>query len=647
MTKKLGLIFVIYLCAFGISSSAFAKRIALVIGNSAYENVGLLPNTVNDAELMTSALESSGFEVIKIIDADLKTMRKAMLDFGRALRGGAEASLFYYAGHGVQVNGENFLLPVSADIKDQEEIEFEGINVNAFLRVMKSSDSDVNIVVLDSCRNNPFAGSFRSVSRGLAPVRAPRGTYIAYATAPGDVAYDGKGKNSYYTAALAKAISTPGLEIAHVFRKTRESVILETDEKQIPWESSSITGEFFFTEPTSSPEDSAARKEIIAAKMWRTVSENESIEKLQKFIRQHADTTFAKLARERIQRLENRTERVAVNAPTRKTGKSSSATASSSALAFEAAKRIGTMRGWLLYLSKFADNKVYAELGQVALNELGAIGSRTSGGPFEDLEVGLGLSRAQHIEVQKRLAARGYNVGKPDGIFGRNTRAQILLYQGATGLAKTGYLSPKFLKSLDLRYEPGSAKNFTSGQLAQVYDHKDLELVGESAFVVEKIKCFSDTPVIYSKTNDRLYVAALRNEEAYFVFSAVEECGGYVVALESQEENSFVYSMIKFDSRYFELGGQSNAVWREGPLIGLVKSRSSIGSKGGWRWSNGKSLSFRNWDQNRPFGASHTDEYARFAIIRSKKKGIKGLRADKWSDHSGFTNGFIAEFEIR
>ncbi len=156
---------------------------------------------------MTRSLEEAGFKVTKILDADYRTLKRAMLDFGSQLRNKPEAGLFYYAGHGVQVRGENYLIPVDARIGDENDIELEAININSFLRVMDSSSSAINIVVLDACRNNPFARSFRSVSRGLAPVNAPKGTYIAYETAPVDVAADGKGeKNSPYSAALSKAI---------------------------------------------------------------------------------------------------------------------------------------------------------------------------------------------------------------------------------------------------------------------------------------------------------------------------------------------------------------------------------------------------------------------------------------------------------
>lgn len=236
------------LAAAFVATPAFAgQRIALVIGNSAYRNAPQLENPRNDAELMAGTLELAGFSVTRLIDADYRSLKRALVEFGRSLRGpDIEAGLFYYAGHGVQVRGENYLIPVNAAITSEDEVDLEAINVNDFLRVMNSSDAAVNIVILDACRDNPFKGSSRSMGRGLAPIDAPKGTYIAYATAPGEVALDGANGNSPYTRALTRAIAEPGLPIERVFKKARVAVLEETGQKQVPWEVSSITGEFFF-----------------------------------------------------------------------------------------------------------------------------------------------------------------------------------------------------------------------------------------------------------------------------------------------------------------------------------------------------------------------------------------------------------------
>ncbi len=221
------------------------RRVALVIGNSAY-TFGALANPKNDAELMAKTLTAVGFEVTRLIDADQKSMKRAMIEFGRTLRGSDSVGLFYYAGHGVQVDGENYLIPIGAEIKDEREVAVEAVAVGELLKTMERAAARINIAILDACRNNPFASASRSGSRGLARVDAAAGTIVAYATAPGDVAADGSGGNSPYAAALASAIGEGGVPIEDVFKRTRRSVLASTGNKQTPWESSSLTGDFYF-----------------------------------------------------------------------------------------------------------------------------------------------------------------------------------------------------------------------------------------------------------------------------------------------------------------------------------------------------------------------------------------------------------------
>ena len=225
-----------------------AGRYALVIGNSAYTGSPPLKNPKNDAELIAQTLTEVGFEVTKVTDADQRQMRRAMLDFSRVLRNNeGSVGLFYYAGHGVQVRGINYMVPVTADIKDEEEVRFEGVDVNDFLGTMRSSKSRLNIIILDACRNNPYAAANRSGTRGLAPVQAASGTLIAYSTAPGDVAFDGSGLNSPYSLALSRFIRKPGLAVETVFKRVLASVEDATEQKQTPWLTGAFRGEFFFT----------------------------------------------------------------------------------------------------------------------------------------------------------------------------------------------------------------------------------------------------------------------------------------------------------------------------------------------------------------------------------------------------------------
>jgi hypothetical protein len=230
---------------------ALERRIALVIGNGRYSgDTPPLANPPNDARLMTAALETSGFEVIELIDSDQKEMRKAISNFGSRLEKAGEdaVGLFYYAGHGVQVDGRNYLIPIGAEINRVPDVRVEAVSAVSVLENMEFARNRLNFVILDSCRNNPYSRGFRGVTRGLARMNASRGTLVAYATGPGEVALDGTGANSPYTLALTQAMAAPDLLVEQMFKRVRQAVMEQTNDQQVPWETSSLTGDFFFTQ---------------------------------------------------------------------------------------------------------------------------------------------------------------------------------------------------------------------------------------------------------------------------------------------------------------------------------------------------------------------------------------------------------------
>ena len=235
--------------SFGLSISfatqtTHERRIALVIGNSAYKS-SPLRNPANDAQDMAATLMGLGFDVMHKENADQITMKRAIRQFGRKLREGG-IGLFYYAGHGVQVKGRNYLIPVNAVIESESDVEYEAVDAGRVLGKMEDAGNDLNIAILDACRDNPFTRSFRSREQGLAKMDAPKGSLVAYSTAPGSIAADGTGRNGIFTKYLLKHMKTPGLTIERVLKFTRNNVMEETNDKQVPWESSSLRGDFYF-----------------------------------------------------------------------------------------------------------------------------------------------------------------------------------------------------------------------------------------------------------------------------------------------------------------------------------------------------------------------------------------------------------------
>jgi formylglycine-generating enzyme required for sulfatase activity len=193
------------------------------------------------------------------LNADQKQMKRAIVEFGQSLAaaGSDAVGLFYYAGHGVQVNGANYLIPIKAEIQSQADVDIESVNADTVMQQMEFAGNRMNIVILDACRNNPLPAASRSTGGGLARVDAPTGSFIAYSTAPGQVAADGDGKNSPYSKALADAIENQRVPLEQLFRDVRVNVMNATGKRQVPWDSSSLTGEFYFKPPNGNASQAA------------------------------------------------------------------------------------------------------------------------------------------------------------------------------------------------------------------------------------------------------------------------------------------------------------------------------------------------------------------------------------------------------
>jgi hypothetical protein len=274
-------------------------RLALLIGNSAYRE-SPLRNPVNDVRAMAQKFKDLGFTVIAHENATKRAMEAAIIEFGRRLAEGGVGA-FYYAGHGLQVRGRNYLVPVDAEIEDEASTRVAAVDVELLLEQMAEARNRVNIVILDACRNNPFERRMRGASRGLAAVDAARGTLVAYATAPGSVAADGDGKNGLYTEELLEALREPGLKIEEVFKRVRINVARRSKGSQTPWESSSLTGDLVVnvtvnvtTAAVSAP--TPDREGLF----WMSIKDGTDPAAFEAYLKQYPQGTFAALARQRL-----------------------------------------------------------------------------------------------------------------------------------------------------------------------------------------------------------------------------------------------------------------------------------------------------------------------------------------------------------
>ena len=237
-----------FVLIFNIAFAGETNRYALVIGNESYK-IGALDNPINDAKDISRYLDELDFKVTTLLDAGSEDMENAISNFYGKIKNSKAASVFYYAGHAMQINNVNYLLPVNVKVSSENALLSSSVSLNFLLKTLHQAESRANILILDACRNNPFAissgGSTTSAVKGLAPVEAPPGTFVAYSTEPGRVASDGKGRNGTYTKHLLRHIKTAE-DIEAMFKSVRKDVMRETNQKQIPWEHSSLYSTFLF-----------------------------------------------------------------------------------------------------------------------------------------------------------------------------------------------------------------------------------------------------------------------------------------------------------------------------------------------------------------------------------------------------------------
>lgn len=391
----------------GAEAATAERRVALVIGNGAYENVAALDNPLTDSKAVAAALKRIGFEVVEGYDLKLDGMRGLVSEYAAKLDG-AKVAFVYYAGHGVAVAGDNYLLPTDTVLKSEADLDFKTLNVNLVLRQMQREDR-VNVVILDACRDNPFAKELArslktrsaAVGAGLSEmtVNAAAGTMIAFATDPGKTALDGSGnQNSPFTSALLKHMETPGVSISTVMDRVREDVWRATGERQRPWVNTSIIGEFYLNPAAATPGVQVAAVETggspsatlpmaapnpqaLEMKLWDAAERSGAAEDYKVYLDSHPNGYFAQIARNRIARSA-------------------------------------------------------APAGRSVLSEADL---KEAGNP--QTEAALSWSVKDRIEAQQRLRAIGFDPGGTSGTFGPGTRRALTNWQKTKGLPDSGFLT--------------------------------------------------------------------------------------------------------------------------------------------------------------------------------------------------------------
>ena len=386
-------------------NAAFAdKRVAFVVGNAAYRNVAQLPNPAIDAGSMARVLRNVGFDVVEGVNLSRDAMTAQLLEFGKKAEG-ADVAVFFYAGHGIAIDGTNYLLPVDADLKSEMDVKL-GAAINVDLTLEQTmSDAKVKLVFLDACRDNPFAAKIRSakatrsvnVATGLAEMKSGEGTLIAFATGPGQTALDGQGgTNSPFTRALIANIAQPGVEIQQAMTKVRAQVNEETGKNQLPWGHTNLIGSVYLN-PAAAPAEVAAEAPntpAVAASVtsdvelefWRSVKDSNKPEELNAYLTNYPGGTFRPLALARIASLQDGPSTATRN------------------------------------LTAGIEPATFTEDANQASEDQ------------------IGLDKNQRRDVQRRLTGLGFDT-KTTGRFDDTTRAVIARWQAARGYPRSGYLN--------------------------------------------------------------------------------------------------------------------------------------------------------------------------------------------------------------
>ncbi|RWF76113.1 MAG: hypothetical protein EOS26_13580 [Mesorhizobium sp.] len=435
--------------------AAGGNRVALVIGNSKYVHAIALPNPAGDARLMAETLRNAGFKIIEGIDLDYAGMHDRLNRFTEASYD-AELAVIYYAGHGMQVSGKNYLVPVDAELTTPAHLRTRTIQIDDLLDALPP-DPGVGVVILDACRDNPLARSFATslpktrstaVASGLAPVDISStdvgtgGVLIAYATDPGAVSYDGAGENSPYTTSLAKHLAEPGVDIQSALTRVRGEVTAQTKGRQRPWYNASLGREVFIGPATAEPAAAPApapgsnsanqstepnsRGWEVEQRVWDEASKRNTVAHYEAYLKKFPNGAFADLARLNLDQLKKAPVVAAVENDASRSGIAAESPAASAG----------------------RENEIGTELTEGAI----------------------GLVRQKRVDLQERLIAIGYDLDAADGTFGAQTRRAIGLWQEANGLSQTTFLTPKQYARLKL--DSDAALNSYRAQRAAVAEAK-------------------------------------------------------------------------------------------------------------------------------------------------------------------------------
>jgi hypothetical protein len=531
---------------------AAETRAAFVVGNSGYENAPRLANPARDARLVARTLESLDFEVSLYQDLNRSGFSDALGAFLRSSRD-ADVTLFYFAGHGMQYDGKNYLVATDAQLRSELDIDSETIALNKVVELLERN-SKAALIFIDACRDNPLASDFyrRNFSqtraletRGLARARgATDGSMLVFAAAPGQVAFDGDGLNSPFATALAKHLPTENKEVLSLTKRIIRDVRDATDGRQSPIVTNDLTTEVFLREATLRPQTTR-----------RDVSVN-----LEKDL-------------------------------------------------FDAAKSLRNPRAWARYFDEFPNGVFREDALAIEAKQFRSVLHQRLYDPIQNSNATvnpsafpqeaikrLNLSRDDTLAMQAVLSSRGYDTGGVDGAFGRRSIVALREFQQDQGFTADGIPDRPTLKALGLM--PRSGRDMDrfqiANQVAMALSSSALALVEDDPRLLRLTDEFRFRPMKYGFYEDRLYAAVQIGWGADWdeVNAKAKAVGGHLTAITSKAENDFIVELIRYDESFW---APYKTEWASGPTIGLIQAEGAREPAGGWGWVTGEPRSYINW----------------------------------------------------
>lgn len=574
-------------------------RVAFLVGNSDYKHAVPLKNPVRDIELIGDTLVNLGFEVSLHNDLTRNQLGKELTLFLRKNKS-ADVTLFYYAGHGMQFEQQNYLVGVDAKLETEFDIESEAVDLDRIIQQMKKS-SKASLIFIDACRDNPLADEFykenfsetRAVAnRGLAPIKsAYDGAMVTFSAAPGQVAFDGD-DYSPFAASLAKHLKSENIEILSLMKRVIGDVKENSNNKQVPLVSNDLITEIYLNLNT--------------------------------------DNVGSSIVFRQEEQL------------------------------FNAAVALKSPRAWQLYFEKFPDG-FFKDLALIEEEriEVANLASRSGikqreldfSEPIEikasvakSSERSLGLNRNLAKQIQKGLNDRGFSVGVVDGAIGKGTRKAISEFQRSQGLSNTGTVTAATASALGVSVSV-DRKVLYSSNTAQAYDPKKIELLEDDNRLIQAAKALDRYKYIYAYYENRLYIAVLAKGESWHAASDLATlAGGHLVTIKDRKENQFVYELFTQDDRFTYVSSRQGH--KVGPWIGLYQEPDSAEPKGGWRWVTNEPITFQIWSQGQPNNYGGRQHFAAFHSHGKKEPNLE-QRPIEWDDFGGpdTVRAFIVEIE--